>query len=224
MEKIFNESVINMLPLTKGIIVSFCNPKTGAVNGYKMVGFEDGRVSNITQEIYLFEKFGSEFEHFEHVIKKIDNPITCFAAHLSNGELIVLSKCGDATLFDTDAGVKWRGKLTLGNARPTGLTVVGRKLWVAYSDANAIVRYNALTMKSELRIGGGEHPAFFAPEGMWLANNRMTICCAGDKKLCRIDLDSFNMEELASFDEPIYQYFNIAGYELVRLQSGIYLI
>lgn len=221
MEKIFDESVVNMLPLTKGIIVSFCDLKTGVINGYKMVGFEDGRVSTITQELYLTEKFGNDFKH---IIKKSDNPVTCFAAHLSNGELIMLSKKGDAMLFDTDARVKWQGKLNFGDATPTGLTVVGRKLWVAYGNANAIIRYNSVTMKSELRIGGGEKPAFFAPEGMWLANNRMTICCAGDKKLYRIDLDSFDMEEHASFDEPVYQYFNIGGYELVRLQSGVYLM
>lgn len=221
MEKVFDQGVVNMLPLTKGIVVSFCDEKTGVINGYKVVAFEDGRVSNITQEVFLAQKFGS---NYESIIKKCDNPVTCFAANLSNGELIVLSKNGDAILFDTDARIKWQGNLCFKKAKPTGLTVVGRKIWVAYSDANAIIRYNAVTMKSELRIGGGDNPAFFAPQGMWLANNRMTICCAGNKQLCRIDLDSFELEEYATFDEPIHQYFNIGGYELVRLDSGIYLM
>lgn len=221
MEKIFDESVVNMLPLPNGIMVSFCDTKTGVINGYKMVNFEDGRVSTVAQDVYFSQKFGNENEH---IIKKVDNPVTCFAAYLSNGELIVISKKGDAVLLDTDARTKWKGNLKFGDATPTGLTVVGRKFWVAYNKANAIIKYNALTMKNELRIGGGEKPVFLAPEGMWLANNKMTICSKTDKKLYRIDLDSFMLEEYASFDEPVYQYFNIGGYELVRLESGIYLM
>ena len=223
MEKIFDESVINMLPLPNGIIIAFCAGKdeTRMAAGYKMISFEDGRISSVSSEIYMIAKFGNNYKPF---LPHFENPVTCQAAHLSNGDLIGFSKNGDAGLYDVEARPKWTGSLTLNGAAPTGLTVVGSRMWVAFGEANAIVKYNAATMKSELRIGGGREPVFIHPEGMWLSNNRITVCCSGDQKLCRVELDTFMLEDHAIFTEPVHQYFCIGKYELVRLDSGIYLL
>ena len=212
-----------MLPLPKGIIISFCVGTDGSHTavGYKSVSFEDGRLSTVTADTYMMEKFGYERKD---AINEADNPVTCLTAHLANGELAVISQNGDTKLLDKDGLVRWQGNLCFKGTAPTGLTAVGRRMWVAYSDANAVVRYNAATLKPELRIGGGKEPVFLGPEGIWISNNKITVCCTGDNKLCRIDLDTFGFEDYERFTEPVHQYFSIGGYELVRLDSGIYLL
>lgn len=223
MDQIFDQTAINMLPLPKGIMVSFCAGKDEGhiAAAYRTISFDDGRISAVTADEYMEQKFGSDFKF---VLKEIDNPVTCFSSRLSSGELLCVETNGDAVLFDTDSKIKWKGNVSKNGSTVGGLTAVGRKVWISFVQDNCIVRFNSITMRSEIRIGGGKEPAFYSPNGMWLSNNNMIVCCSDEKKLIKIDLETYDIEDINVFFEPIHQYFSIAGYELVRVDSGIYLL
>ncbi len=223
MKQIFEGEVYEVLPLTNGILFSYKKDTVddNVIVAYKMISFDTGRFTDVAKNVYLITKFG---HNYKAVVANCDNYITVKSIVLPNGKVFLLSTDGKAQLLDTDATPMWSGNLIYRSCVPTDMILYNDALWTSYAECNAILRYNLATMREELRIGGGANSPFNKPRSMFLEGNNAIISNQGSQKLLQINLNTFSVLDCEEFEEPIYQYINIANNRFVVLESGLYLI
>ena len=222
MKQIFAGEIYEVMPLSGGIIFSYCKEKIddNIVVAYKMISFDNGRFTDVAKNIYLITKFGN---NYKAVASVCDNYITVKSIVLPNGKVFLLSTDGTAQLLDNDATPVWTSDLTYRSCKPTDTVLWGNALWISYADCNAILRYNLSTMREELRIGGNKSP-FDKPCDLFLEGDDAFVCNKGSNKLMKVNLNTYEVFECDSFEEPLYQYININDNRFVVLESGLYLI
>ena len=222
MQKIFEGEIFEILPLSNGIIFSYCKDVVdeNIMVAYKMISFENGRFTDVAKNVYLVTKFGN---NYKAVAEQCDNYITVKSILLPNGKVFLMQTDGTAKLLDTDATPIWTGSLIYRSCTPTDIILHNNALWVSYADCNVLVRFNLSTMREELRIGGAKSP-FAKPRDMFLEGDNAMVSNQGSQKLVNINLKEYTVEDCEEFQEPLYQYVNVAGNRFVVLQSGLYLI
>lgn len=222
MDQITNLQAVSLLPTSDGIIFAYCAEKLENMYrvGFKTVSFTDGRVSNVAKSVYMHAKFGPYYKTFAD---KIENYLTCFSLPMEDGQTFVVERNGNATVFAADGLELWQGKMLYKNTAPGGIAPQGRCLWASFPEHNVLVRYNLKTLRQELRIGGSDSP-FNGSEGLFPAGNKLFVCNTGSNSIWKLDTANYATELLNQFDEPVYEYFFINNYEVVRLESGIYVL
>ncbi len=222
MKQIFAGEVYEVLPLTNGILFSYCKEivDDNVIVAYKMISFDTGRFTDVAKNIYLITKFGN---NYKSVITNCDNYITVKSLVLPNGKVFLLSTDGSAQLVDNDATPVWKGNLIYRSHTPSDILLHNNALWASYADCNAILRYNLATMREELRIGGAKSP-FDKPKAMFLEGDNAMISNLGSKKLLQVNLNNYSLMEYEQFEEPLYQYVKVADNRFAVLESGLYLI
>lgn len=222
MRVIAKDKVFSLHPLPDGFLYSYLIEQDGeqAKVGYKMVSFSSGKISNVTKNIYMLTKFGGSYKNF---ISKIKNYLTCFALPLENGQCFVIETSGTAVLFDAEGEELWTDTLLYKKSAPGGIAVNEGCLWISFSDSNVLIRYDLKTLRQELRIGG-EHSPFIKPTGLFPAGSKIFICSKEDNCIWKMDCSTYHTELYYEFDEPVLDYKFINKYEIVVLESGIYLL
>lgn len=222
MKLIAKDNVFSLHPLPDGFLYSYLIEKEGEqiTVGYKMITFSSGKISNVTKNVYMLTKFGSAYKSF---IGKIKNYLTCFAIPLENGDCFVIELDGAATLFDAVGEVVWSGKLLYKKAAPGGVAINGDAIWISFTEGNVLIRYDLKTLRQELRIGGENSP-FVKPTGLFPAGSKIFICSAQDNCIWKMDCTNYTTEVYYTFEEPVKDYQFISKYEIVVLNSGIYLL
>ncbi len=222
MDIISPHNALSLLALPSGFVFAYpfeISTDTMKV-GYKMVSFDTGKISNVTGTIYTLTKFGPEYRTFKG---KIKNFITCLSAVFDDGRVFVLEKDGSAQLFDQFGETVWDGKLAYQGLVASAIAASGETLWAAYSEKNTIVKYNINSMREELRIGGSSSP-FSAPCSIFPAGSKLFVCNEGSRDIWKIDTTDYSTEMYYKFEEKIIDYKFIDKYEIVCLESGIYLL
>lgn len=222
MKQLFKGEVYEILPLSNGIIFSYCKDIVDekVIVSFKMISFETGRITDIAKNIYFVTKFGN---NYNSIIKKCDNYITAKSLILPNSMVFLLLRNGEAQLIDTDGSPVWKGTLTHRGFTASDIVLYKNALWACYSESNALVRYNLSTMREELRIGGSNSP-FNSPKNMFVEGNFVTVNNQGSKKLTQVNLDSYTTNDCEEFEVPIKQYVKADKYRFILLDSGIYMI
>ena len=85
MKKVFAGEVYEVMPLSGGIIFSYCKDTledNNVVVAYKMISFENGKFTDVAKNIYLLTKFGNSYKA---VAALCDNYITVKSIVLPNG-------------------------------------------------------------------------------------------------------------------------------------------
>lgn len=223
MKTVFEGEIINVLAVESGLVIAYACDKTEEKMeiAYKMVTFDDGKLTNVPKSLYHISKFGPNFSAIRDRIKV---PITCKALCLPNGKVFTVETDGTAMLHDTDGGLIWKGTLSYKGASPSGLAVNNRSIWVCYRDNNVLIRLNLLTMKEELRIGGGAASPFKAPIDLFTDSDSIFVCASDINGIIRVNLNTYVTEEYKTFEQPILQYIKSGPYEFAVLQNGVYLI
>ncbi len=223
MKQIFEGEVYEIIPLSHGIIFSYCIEVTDDKNvvvGYKMISFENGRMTDITKNVYLAAKFGN---NYNTIVKHCDNYITTKAIILPSAKVLLFSKDGKASLIDTDSSVIWQGNLNYRSCAAQDIVIHKNNLWACFSDCNVLLRYNLSNMREELRIGGKSSP-FDKPRSMFLEGDTVTVCNKGSKKLTKLNLESYVVLDDETFDQEVFQYVKADIYRFVILNSGLYIL
>lgn len=222
MKPIFEGEVYEILPLSNGIIFSYCKDiiDQNIVVAFKMLSFENGRMTDIAKNIYLMTKFGN---NYKAVIENCDNYITVKSILLPNSKVFLLSSSGEAQLIDTDGTAIWKGLLSYRGFNASDIVLYKNSLWACYSDSNVMVRYNVATMREELRIGGNKSP-FSKPKSLFIEGNTVTVSNQGSQKLTQVNLDSYTILDCEEFEEPVKQYVKSDKYRFVLLDSGVYML
>lgn len=222
MKQIFQGEVYEILPLSNGIIFSYCKDVIDGqvVVSFKMLSFETGRLTDVAKNIYFLTKFGN---NYTPIIKLCDNYITTKSLILPNSMVFLLLRNGEAQIIDTDGTPIWKGTLAHRGFAASDIVLYKNALWACYSETNALVRYNLSTMREELRIGGSNSP-FNKPKNMFIDGSYVTVNNQGSKKLTQVNLDSYTTLDCEEFEFPIKQYVKADKYRFVLLDSGVYML
>lgn len=221
MKQVFSGEVYDMLPISRGIIFSYHKDTIDnrIIVFYKMLSFDTG-LTDITNNIYLLTKFGN---NYKAVASLCNNFITAKSIVLTGGKVFLLETDGTARLLDADASPIWTGELKYRANAPSDIVVYKNALWACYAQSNVLLRFNLATMREELRIGGNRSP-FNRPQDMFIDGENVMVSNSGSNKLTQLNLNSYNVFDYETFDEPVYQYVRVEDYRFVILKSGLYLI
>lgn len=195
-------------------------PQTMKV-GYKIYRMEENTVNPVTRSVYLLSKFGINYDLFQHNYKHY---ILCKIIPLSSKQQLVIEPDGQARIVQSGDKLNWIGNLCFEEEPPCGVYLNGNDLWLSYTKAGAVVRYDIRSMHQEMRIGGGKGQRFADPEGVWADDNSVLICATAENRIVRLDLNSFELTTHREFDEPVRTYFRIDQNEIVQLDSGFYVL
>lgn len=222
MKKIFDGEVYEVMPLSNGIIFSYHKDTVddNVIVAYKMISFDNARITDVAKNMYLITKFGS---NYKAVAAYCENYITAKSILLTGGKVLLLESDGTAQLIDTDATPIWKGSLVYRGCVPSDIMLYSNALWASYADCNVLLRYNLATMREELRIGGNQSP-FDKPRDLFVDGEDVFVSNSGSNKLIRVNLNTYSVFDYEIFDEPIYQYVKAGDNSFVVLQSGLYLI
>ncbi len=223
MEKLFEGKVFEILPTSNGIIFSYLNKENddGTVDvSYKMISFDNRRITDVAKNVYMITKFGNGYKAVERLC---ENYITVKTLILPGGKVFMLLDDGTAHLVDSDGEPLWTGSLVYKNMSPSDIILFKEGLWACYPEGNLILKYSLNNMKYELRIGGKSSP-FDGPCDLFEEDNTLIICNKYSKKIQSLDVDSYNILEYEIFEEELLQYVNVNGYRFIILESGLYVI
>ena len=222
MKTIFKGEVYDIIPMANGFVFAYARTKTeeNVVVCYKMVSFENGVATDVARNIYLLSKFGS---NYNQAVTFSDNHITTSSLPLQNGKVFTCTAQGNAYLLDDEGQLLWSGELKYKGKVPSAIAIHKNSLWACFKEFNVLLRFNIATMREELRIGGNLSP-LNSPTGIFIDGDTAIVSSSGDKKLVKIDLNSYTVSDYKEFEEPIYNYIKVKGFEMVLLDSGLYLL
>lgn len=220
MKRLYAENVIDILPVESGFIfaVQQAAYDDKLIIAYKLYSFNTGVVSPVKKSAYLTAKFGKYYAAFEG---RLTDYINFPAVLLPDGKTLVCADGGDASIYDKEGHELWHGNISYKDEGPRDMIMHDGRIWCSFPEGKAVSRYSAMTLKEELRFGG-LGGAYEKPQGIFILDRNLMVCCSETRKIYTVDIDSYALDEYAAFDEPVYRYFKINSNEIVLLSSGIY--
>ena len=223
MNTIYTGKAYEMLPLSNGILYSYNREELEngeSVVAYKMVSFENGRVTDAGRNIYLITKYGN---NYKEIIKHCENFVLAKAVILPEGRALIINEQNQAFIVENDGEVIWSGSFFYRSLAPSDMVYYNGALWASYKDCDALVKYNITNMREELRIGGNNSP-FNKPCDLFIENDSIVVCNKGDNSVISVNLNNYCVTQIASFESELKQYISTKNYRFVLLQDGIYLL
>lgn len=222
MNRIFAGEVYEVVPQPNGLIFSYCKDagREHVLVAYKMLSLETGQMTDIAKNIYQLSKFGS---NYRAVATVCDNYITARALILPNGKVFLAEDTGRASLFESDGVLLWQGAITYHGTPPADVAIYKNTLWACYADSNVLIRFNLMTLREELRIGGSNSP-FNQPRHLFIKGDDAMVSNSGSNKLLSVNLNSYTVLEYKEFSEPVYSYVKVRDYGFVLMKSGLYVL
>lgn len=222
MKKIFDGKIYEILPKSDGIIFPYQKAVVdeGDIVWYKMLSLENSLMTDVSENIYMNMKFGSNYNVAVNVCK---NFVSEKALILPDGRTLLCSDNGQVFIIDTDGMINISGEIKYRDQAPTAIAYYKNSLWASFRDNNVLIRFNINTMRAELRIGGKTSP-FDAPEDIFTLGEWAYVCNSGSNKLIKVNLESYSVEDYYNFEEPVYRYVKSGSFEFVLLPSGLYVI
>ena len=223
MKTLFEGTVVDVVPIENGLVFAYISSKdsTTVDVSYKTVTFTDGKITLALRSRYTLSKFGSNDKHF---LCHIKNHVTSRCLALSSGKHFILERDGEGKLIDIDGECVWSGELAYRGNAPSGIAVSNRSIWTCFKEASVLTRMNLLTMKEELRIGGGTTSPFDKPVDLFVDDNDIYVCNSGNHSIVKVSLNTYAAEIYRQFDCPVYRFIKNDGYEFAVLDTGIYLL
>ena len=87
-----------------------------------------------------------------------------------------------------------------------------------------IVKYSLLQNRVVMRIGGEGASTFINPVSVETYDGCLYVCCKNARKIRRVRLSDFTVEEYKEFDEPVFKYLRVGKHEFAVLESGVYML
>ena len=223
MQQIFDDKAVQIVGAPGGVIMVIAEQcfDDQAIVSYKYYDFATGQLSKVAREVYLRGKFGENYEMFAPNLHDFVNQHT---AYLPDGRCLFVYPTGEAAAYDEQAMRVWSGTLKYKEFGPCDVVCIGRSVWVSFPDGDTILRYNARTLREELRIGSKKDNAFSRPCGLYADGGKLIVCNSASNCIELVDTDTYTVERYASFNEPVYQYVKSGEHQVVRLASGVYLM
>lgn len=225
MQQILNGDVLHMIPIPNGVVAAVLNEVTG--NGkmaveYRLISLENGEVQRVSSSIYSLSKFGPGHKNIE---LQLDDHLNCRCCTVADGGQFIIEFGGICKLLDAEGYSKWKGPVAFNGESPCDAAFDGKFLWLCYPEQNTVVRYRPDGMVQNLRIGGKSATnSFRGPCGLYFNGGLLFVCNNNANSVWQINTCTFGSSELYEFGEPVFQYAKVLEKEVVRLESGLYIL
>lgn len=190
--------------------------------GYFRYSF-DNNIVEIDKDTYSEGKYGV---YYKNILKYFeDNAVVPSFIRLDDGTIIATEfKSSYIHRFDENGNLLWVND-TIGEYDSIySLAYQKGYLWCVYSAANVIKKFSLDTFMEIVSIGERIDGVFSLPEDAIVYDDKLYVCDMSNRRICIVDLNTNEVKEYLKFGEPTWEYFQINGKEIVRLQSGIYIL
>ncbi|MBO4694037.1 MAG: hypothetical protein J5659_06595 [Clostridia bacterium] len=220
MQKIFEGKVYDMIKKPDGLVFSYLEDviDENVLVKFKMLDAKSGIITDIAKNVYLLTKFGS---NYKPAVNLCDNFITVKAINLPSGKLFLCEKSGNCYLLDSDGSVLWNGIIIYHEDPPSDIALYDNCVWASFDKSNVLIRFNIVSMREELRIGGEKSP-FCRPKGLFIEGNTAIVSNVGSKSLTKVNLSTYAVSEYYEFTQSVKSYIKVGVYEFVLLENGIF--
>lgn len=223
MIRIVSLDILDLLPFPSGILFAL---KEQSETGRDKITFysydvKSNSIATVTRNAYLLTKFGPAYMK---IAEKLNDHISCDTVKLYNGGLFLLYSSGETGLFDEQGNLIKTGEIRYQDAPARDGAVDDKYVWSVVPDRNLIIKYSVTQNRVMMRIGGEASASFSAPSSVISDDDFLYVCNPGSKKINRVNLTTFAVEDFKRFDEPVYQYIVSEGHEFVVLASGVYML
>lgn len=222
MKKIFDGKIYEILPKSDGIIFPYQKAviEQGDVVWYKMLSIENSSLTDVSENIYLNVKFGSNYSIATSVCK---NFVAEKALVLPDGRILLCNVNGQVFIIDNDGMINISGEIKYRDETPSAIAYYKNCIWASFRENNVLIRFNIATMRNELRIGGKTSP-FSAPEDIFIDGEYAYVSNGKANNVIKVNLESYSVDELYTFEEPVLKYIKSGNFEFIQLDSGLYVI
>lgn len=222
MKKIFDGKIYEILPKSDGIIFPYQKAivEEGDIVWYKMLSIENSTLTDVSENIYMNMKFGSNYNVAASVCK---NFVSEKALILPDGRTLLCNENGQVFIIDIDGMINISGEIKYRDEAPSAIAFYKNSIWASFRENNVLIRFNINTMRAELRIGGKTSP-FSSPEDIYIDGEWAFVCNGDLNNIIKVNLESYTVEDYYNFEEPIHTYVKSGSFEFVLLESGLYVI
>ena len=223
MDAVFEGQILDVVSVDNGLVIAYALEQEGEkiTVAYKMVTFDNGMITNVQKSMYELSKFGA---NYKEVVKHAKSHLSCKATVLPNGKIFILEKDGSAKLLDGDANEIWSGSLQYRGEAPSGIAINNRSVWSCFKSRSVLMRMNLVSMREELRIGGGSSSPFNQPIDIFADGDDMYVCNSGSNTVLKVNTVSYVTDEYKTFEKNILQFIKNGKYEFAVFENGVYLI
>lgn len=189
----------------------------------KYYRYDLAQVSEVTESEYFEVKYGAGYRKIMETFK--DSISESF--RYSDGSVLALY-FGDSILhkFDSRGELLWKEPLVGEFDLVYGIAVQGDSIWCAYPVGNTVKQFSFSPQVQEIFSLGErcDESILSYPESVAIFEDTLYICEMGNNRISCLDLKTYKHYVYQAFDECAWEYAQVQGREIVRLQSGIYLL
>ncbi|WP_207640903.1 hypothetical protein [Clostridium lundense] len=191
--------------------------------GYFRYSFHNDNVTEIDKDTYSKGKYGVHYKKVLEYFK--DDSVGPSCVSLEDSSIIVTEYMNSYIhKFDENGNLVWINE-SMGNYESIySLAYEKDFLWCVYPTLSTIKKFSLNTFQEEVSIGKIVDGVFNYPEFAIVYDDNLYVCDMGNYRICIVDLNTNEVREYLKFHEPTWEYFQIDGKEIVRLQSGIYVL
>jgi len=179
------------------------------------------KLFEISKDEYTTIKFGKTWSTLESVYTE--------CVQLANGEYLTCI-FHDSTIIHHDIHGNKIQNYNIGHF-DTGFDITysidldkNGNLWIAQPTSHFVGLFS-LEAEEELFSIGGDHEnpqVFNHPEQVRVFGNYVFVSDMGNKRICKINVDTKELAEYKIFDEPTWEYGQFKTTQIVKLTSGVY--
>lgn len=223
MLRIVSLNIVDLLPFPSGIFFVLKEPlENGSVKvSFYSFDIATKSIATVTKNAYLLTKYGAAFAP---IAKQLGDYVSCDTGKLWNGHTFIIYSTGEMGIFDDSGALLRTGDLMYNGAPARDVAIDNNYIWSVVPSKNLIVKYSLLQNRVVMRIGGDNATTFTNPVSIEEYDGYLYVCCKDSRKIKRVRLADFSVEDFKSFDEPVYKYLRVAGEEFVALESGVYML
>lgn len=223
MIKVVSLDILDLIGFSSGVLFVLRENQSSETVKVSFYSFdlETKSIATVTKNAYLLTKFGSSFAP---IAKQLGDYVSCDAAKLWNGHTFIIYSTGEIGVFDEQGNLIKTDDLIYKDAPARDVAVDKNYVWSAVPDKNLIIKYSLLQNRVIMRIGGDDSKTFSSPVSVAEYDGFLYVCNKLSRKIVRIDLNSYSVEDYKEFDEAVYKYVRVGSSEFVILESGVYLL
>ena len=224
MIKIVSLDILDLIEFPSGIL--FVLREQQGIENVKVAFYcydiDTNSIASVTKNAYLLTKFGSSYNS---VASQLGDYVSCDTARIKNGQLFVIYSSGEIGFFDEQGNIIRTDDLKYNDSPARDAAVdSNNNIWSVVPEQNVLVRYSTQQNRITLRLGADADNTFSCPVSVVEYDGFLYVCNADSKKIRRVDLSDYSVEDYKSFDESVYKYIRVGEHEFVVLDSGVYLL
>ncbi|MGH4124373.1 MAG: hypothetical protein ACREV6_15730 [Clostridium sp.] len=186
------------------------------------------KINEISENQYLKIKYG---ENHDKILKYFENAEPECITLLDGSQILSYYQESIIKRFDNKGDLI---KIDKGNVLSNfevlySIEVDGNSIWGAFPTAHVIRKSCILTGEEEMSIGycdyinDKSYPLCY-PEHIIKYDNYLYISDMGSKRILRLDLNNYELDEYKKLNERVWAYGRIGKNEVVELESGMYIL